>query len=364
VKMFRLSTIIMLLVTAFVPVVHAQNANPFADAITKIDSVITDFTTRDIFSGAVLIAKDEDILLSKGYGLANREWDIPNTPQTKFLIGSVTKQFTAMGILLLQEEGKLNVQDLICQYITDCPDAWKDITIFHLLTHTSGIPDYINGVPNFRAITQREETTPQQLIRGFMEKDLSFKPGSQWSYSNSGYVLLGYIIDQVAPKTYPRFLADAIFKPLELNNTSYDFDGSVVKQFAQGYISPTTKAALFDISEAYADGDLYSTVEDLHRWNQLLFSGKVVKGDMLDALSKAAVSTGQSAPFDKYAFGLFTTIEQGHPVIWHPGGAAGFAAVMAYLPDEKMSIVILSNSQNSQLDQIYPVVLKSILDVQ
>src|SRR5258706_3786102 len=111
-KLFRLSTILMLLVTAFVPAVQAQNANPLADAITKIDAVVTDFTTRDIFNGAVLIAKDENVLLSKGYGLANREWDIPNTPQTKFLIGSVTKQFTAIGILLLQEQGKLTIQDL------------------------------------------------------------------------------------------------------------------------------------------------------------------------------------------------------------------------------------------------------------
>jgi CubicO group peptidase (beta-lactamase class C family) len=363
VKMFRLSTIIMLLVTAFVPAVQAQNAHPLADAITKIDSVITDFTTSDIFSGAVLIAKNEDVLLSKGYGLADREWDIPNTPQTKFLIGSVTKQFTAMGILLLQEQGKLTIQDPLCMYITDCPDAWKDITIFHLLTHTSGIPDYINGVPGFPT-TQRQKTSPQQLIFGFKEKALSFKPGSHWSYSNSGYVLLGFIINKVSNHQYPVFLNEAIFEPLELTNTSYAFDAKVVKQFAKGYISPTTKADIFDISEFYAAGGLYSTVEDLHRWNQLLFGGKVVKAETLDAMFKAVVSTGQSAPFDQYVFGLSVTTEQGHPIYFHPGGAPGFAAVMAYLPEEKMSIIILSNSQNSQLDQIYPVLLKSMLDVQ
>lgn len=150
---------LLLLVAVFTPAAQAQNADPLADAITKIDSVITDLAADDKFSGAVLLAKDEDILLSKGYGLANHEWDIPNTPQTKFLIGSVAKQFTAIGILLLQEQGTLTIQDLICPYITECPDAWKDITIFHLLTHTSGIPDYINGVANF-VTTRRQKTSP------------------------------------------------------------------------------------------------------------------------------------------------------------------------------------------------------------
>jgi CubicO group peptidase (beta-lactamase class C family) len=345
------------------PAVQAQDADLMASAITKIDSVVTDFTTKDIFSGAVLIAKDENVLLSKGYGLANREWDIPKTSQTKFLIGSVTKQFTAMGILLLQQQGKLTIQDLVCQYIDDCSDAWKDITIYHLLTHTSGIPDYINNVPNFAA-TQRQKTSPKQLILGFMEKELSFKPGSQWSYSNSGYVVLGYIINKITNHQYPVFLKEGIFEPLELTNTSYAFDGKVVNQLAQGYISADTKADLFDISEFYAAGGIYSTVENLHHWNQLLFGGKLVKADTLDAMFKEAVSTGQTAPFDQYAFGLFATNQEGHRVIWHPGGAPGFAAVMAYLPEEKISIVILSNNQNAQLDQIYPAVLKSILDAQ
>lgn len=175
---------------------------------------------------------------------------------------------------------------------------------------------------------------------------------------------MGFIINIVSNQEYGFFLRDAIFEPLELNNTSYAFDAKVVKQLAQGYVSPEIKADLFDISQIYAAGGVYSTVEDLHRWNQLLFGGKVIKADTLEAMFNAAVSTGQSAPFDQYAFGLNVTNQQGHPVIFHPGGVPGFAALMAYLPDEKLSIVILSNDENASFDVIYSESISSILDVQ
>jgi CubicO group peptidase (beta-lactamase class C family) len=172
------------------PTLHAKTA-PRASSITTIDHFITTLAQQQLFSGTVLIAQNGKVLLDKGYGWADRDQRLLNHPATRFRIAGVTKQFTAMAILLLQEQGKLRVQDLICLYVTDCPASWKTITIQHLLTHTSGIAEYSTTLPSQQAVS------PAQLITTFESTPLDFPPGTRFRYSNSGYVILGSVIEKL-----------------------------------------------------------------------------------------------------------------------------------------------------------------------
>ncbi|MBV9766591.1 MAG: beta-lactamase family protein, partial [Acidobacteriaceae bacterium] len=164
----------------------AKDANP------RLEQVIQSYVSSHQFMGSVLVARGEEIVLSRGYGSANLEWDIPNSPATKFRLGSITKQFTAACILLLEERAKLRIDDPVKKYLPDAPTAWDKITIFHVLTHTSGIPSFTD-FPDYRE-SEAASTTPEKLVERFRNKPLDFEPGSKWKYSNSGYVLLGYLI--------------------------------------------------------------------------------------------------------------------------------------------------------------------------
>jgi CubicO group peptidase (beta-lactamase class C family) len=216
-------------------------------------------------TGSVLIARGGQVLLSRGYGLADEASQAANTPETRFRIGSNTKQFTAAAILLLQEHGKLSVQDTVCKYIPDCPEAWRPMTLHHLLTHTSGIPDYINS-PGFPALIGTP-ATPEELIARFRNWPLLFAPGTRWSYSNSGYTLLGYVIERVSGESYAQFLQDNIFGPLGMTNTSSDSNTPQPPAHATGYLSAGVQPVYLDMSEFYAAGALASTVEDMLRWD-------------------------------------------------------------------------------------------------
>ena len=230
---------------------------------STIDKILTVHTERETFTGAVLVARNGEILLSQGYGWADRENQITNTPQTKYRLGSITKQFTAMAILILQSREQLNVQERICRYLPECPDSWQEITIHHLLTHTSGIPDLteFSDYKTFKATP----TTPEQTIARFKDKPLDFQPGEKCSYSNSGYVLLGIIIEQVSGRSYEMFLQQNIFDPLQMKNTGYDHNDDSLATGYTGVDSNWEKPAYIDMTLPYAAGGLYSTVEDLYR---------------------------------------------------------------------------------------------------
>ena len=252
---------------------------------SQVDAYLGPLVTAGQFSGAVLIARDGQVLLRQGYGLANREHDVANTPQTTFRLGSVTKQFTAMAILLLEQQGKLTVQDRICTYVFECPTAWQDITIHHLLTHTSGIRNFTN-MQEYQK-TKTLPTTPVQTIARFKDMPLDFAPGTRWSYSNSGYLVLGAIIERVARQPYPQFLREQIFDPLQMDGTGYETE-LVVEHRAQGYtIGGRFTAAYVDMSQPHAAGGLYSTVEDLYRWDQALYTEQLVPQAARDAMFTA-----------------------------------------------------------------------------
>ena len=206
----------------------------FAQDAARMDQVAQASAGEKKFMGTVLVARGDQVVLSKGYGSADLEWNIPNAPSTKFRLGSVTKQFTAASILLLEERGKLKTDDLVKKFMPDAPAAWDKITIFHLLTHTSGIPNF-TGFPDY-AKQEPFPTTPEKLVARFRDKPLDFEPGTKWSYSNSGYVLLGYLLEKVSGETYEKFVQENIFGPLGMKDSGYDSNSAIIARRASGYV--------------------------------------------------------------------------------------------------------------------------------
>jgi len=203
------------------------------DPSARMQQIIKSYVDDKSFMGTVLVVKDGKTLVKQGYGAADLEWNIPNTPAVKFRLGSVTKQFTAAGILLLQERGKLKVEDLIGKYLLDAPPAWQKIKIYNLLTHTSGIPNFTSVPEN--TTTQSKDVRPAGRVARFRDKPLYVEPGSRFSYSNSGYVLLGYLLEKISGQTYASFLRQNIFTTLGMTATGVATKASILKQHATGY---------------------------------------------------------------------------------------------------------------------------------
>jgi CubicO group peptidase (beta-lactamase class C family) len=305
-----------------------------------MEQVIQSFVSDQHFMGSVLVSRGNEIILDKGYGLANLEWNVPNSPSTKFRLGSITKQFTAASILLLEERGKLSVSDPVNKYMPDAPAAWDKVTIFNLLTHTSGIPSF-TSFPDYASL-EPFTTTPAQLVKLFRDKPLDFAPGEKWSYSNSGYVLLGYLIEKISGESYEKFVQENIFTPLGMKDSGYDSNSAIIPRRAAGY-SPgpdgPVNAGFINMTVPLSAGGLYSTTDDLLRWEQGLFGGKL--------LSPAALQK-MTTPFkEDYAFGLMVHTVNGHKVIEHGGGIEGFTTMLAYYPEDKLTVVVLSNFNGS-----------------
>lgn len=327
-------------------IIIALAAACFADDTSaRMEQVIQSYVSNNRFMGSVLVARDGKPLLSKGYGFANLEWQVPNSPESKFRLGSITKQFTAACILLLQERNKLNIQDPVKKYMPDAPAAWDKVTIYNLLTHTSGIPSF-TGFPDYES-TEATPTTPEKLVARFRDKPLEFQPGEKWNYSNSGYVLLGYLIEKISGQSYADFVQQNIFTPLGMKDSGYDSNSAIIPHRAAGY-SPEDKnqvnAGFIHMSIPFAAGALYSTTEDLLRWEQGLFGGKVVSAASLEKMT---------TPFKQnYAFGLAVETVDGHKEIHHGGGIEGFNTELAYYPDDKLVVVVLANLNGQAPPQI------------
>ena len=331
---------------AFVLVaVSFAQEKPQSDPVVRMEQIIQSYVADQRFMGSVLVARDGKTLLDKGYGFANLEWQVPDTPATKFRLGSITKQFTAASILLLEERGKLKIDDPVKKYISDAPAAWDKVTIFYLLTHTSGIPSF-TSFPDYPK-RQLEAMTPQQLVEWFRDKPLEFEPGTKWNYSNSGYVLLGYLIEKISGQSYADFVQQNIFTPLGMKDSGYDSNSAVIDRRAAGYApgkNGPENAGFVNMTVPLSAGGLYSTTEDLLRWEQGLFGGK-----LLSPASLAKMTT----PFKQdYAFGLGVSTDNGHKVIAHNGGIQGFNTSLAYYPDDKLVIAVLGNLNGNAPDAI------------
>lgn len=308
----------------------------------RVDSILTVYANKKMFCGSVMIAKDGKPLLSKGYGMANFSYDIPNTPQTKFKLASVSKQFTAAAIMLLQEQGKLSTDDKLTKYIPDYPNGDK-ITIHHLLTHTSGIVNFTN-LPIYDSLMKYELSLTEN-IGYFKNKPLDFEPGTKFKYSNSGYILLSYIIEKASGKSFPEYMSASIFEPLGMKNSGVFNGNKVIKNLAMGYSQlegdEMENAEYIDMSIPSGAGAIYSTVEDLLIWDQALYSEKLLKKSSIDKIF--------TPNLDNYAYGWNVDTYKDSKWHFHSGGIQGFTTVINRFPDKNLTIIILKNIDNQIL---------------
>ena len=307
---------------------------------------------------SLAVCRDGRIVKAAGYGLANVEWDIPVTPETIFQTGSVGKQFTATAVMMLVEEGKLGLDDKIVKFIPEAPATWNDVTVRNLLTHTSGIADYGGeedtmgkGVINFR-----KDYTEEELVQAFAKMPKDFPAGQKWSYSNTGYVLLGVIIHRVTGEFYGDFLQERIFEPLGMTSTRIISEADIVPHRSSGYrlvkgewknqewVAPTLNTT--------ADGALYTNVLDLAKWDAALYTTKLIKRSSLDAMwTPVKLTNGETYP---YGFGWDLASKDGRRAVSHDGAWQGFTMSITRYLDERLTVIVMTNldSDNSKPEVI------------
>jgi CubicO group peptidase (beta-lactamase class C family) len=301
----------------------------------------------------VLFAQNGHVILSQGYGLADAAKNTPNTAQTKFRVAEVTQQFTAMAIMLLQQRGKLSVQDKICQYLTECPNAWQAVTVHLLLTHTSGIPDTLDV--NVRG-DPKSPLPLETMIAHAKAQPLLFQPGAQASFNQMGYILLGKIIEAASGQTYEAFLQQNIFGPLQMTNTDYDYNRTDV---AVGYDSPGLIANPVNMWVPFSDSGLDSTVGDLYLWDQALYTDKLVPQKALDAIFTPYVPSNLHPGFSN-GYGWAIGADNGRREYNHPGFLPGFASIIVRYPDDKATIILLSNRGDTDVLNLAPEVAQKL----
>lgn len=314
--------------------------------------------TQRIPGVSLAVCRDGKLVKASGYGLANVELDVPVTPETIFQTGSVGKQFTSMAIMMLFEEGKIGLDDKLTKFIPESPAAWKDVTIRQLLTHTSGIPDYggeeetmSKGVVNFR-----KDYTEEELVQAFAKMPMEFAPGEKWSYSNTGYVLLGIVIHRVTGQFYGDFLQQRIFQPLEMKSTRIISEADIVPHRSSGYrlvngelknqewVSPTLNTT--------ADGALYTNVLDLARWDAALYTTKLLKESSFDTMwTPVKLKDGKTYP---YGFGWSLEPKNGHRAVSHDGAWQGFTMSISRYVNDRLTVIVMTNldSLNAKPEKI------------
>jgi CubicO group peptidase (beta-lactamase class C family) len=328
-----------------------------ADAPEHIDALLARYQELGLFNGSALVTDHGQLVLKKGYGLANMEWRIPNTPDTKFRLGSITKQFTATLVMQLVEQGKIDLNAPVTRYLPDYPRRTGDkVTIHHLLNHTSGIVGYTE-TPSFGA-TARNAYAPGKFIdESFSRLDLLFEPGTKFSYSNSGYFLLGAILEKVAGRPYETLLRERIFAPLGMNDSGYDSTQPLLSKRAAGYDrrfdGAYANTTYIDMTQPYSAGSLYSTVEDLYRWDQALYTERVLKDTSKERMFTPGLSN--------YGYGWTITTKDGATTIEHGGGINGFNTLITRNPGSKRLIVLLNNTGSAPLNQMADGI-RAILD--
>lgn len=311
---------------------------PSNPAITaRLSRYMSDAVQFDHFSGAVLVVRKGKVLLKEGYGMANAELKISNMASTKFRIGSVSKQFTAAAIMRLQDRGKLKISDPISKYIKNAPAAWSGITLKHLLNHTSGLVNYTrleSASGDFLKIPHSHA----EVLRLFRDLPLESKPGETYNYNNSGYYLLGLVVEKCSGQDFAGYLRTHIFKPIGLTNTdaearpATDANRALSYRVDNGLFKP---AAFVDMRNLFAIGGLTSTVEDLWKWEQALRAGKVV--------SKAALGEIFSPGKGDYGYGWIIDKIGGQRRIYHDGGVAEFSSSLQRLTDADVTVIAISN---------------------
>ena len=325
-----------------------------ADEAARIDSFIARYHQLGLFNGSALVADHGVPVLKKGYGLANMEWNIPNAADTKFRLGSITKQFTAALVLQMVEQGKLDLSAPIARYLPNYPRTTGDrITIHQLLNHTSGIPGYTE-LPQFGS-TMRDPKRPEEFLKIFSGLELLFEPGTKFSYNNSAFFVLGAILEKLTGQTYEELLRERIFDPAGMKDSGYDSTHPLLSKRAAGYdatLGGYRNTAYIDMTQPFSAGSLYSTVEDLYLWDQALYGDKILK----PAGKQKMFTPGLSS----YGYGVYirkaavTTIE-------HGGGINGFNTIISRDLEPHRLVVLLNNTGGAPLDPM-TAGIKAILD--
>jgi CubicO group peptidase (beta-lactamase class C family) len=318
----------------------------------QISSYLDGLSAQGRLSGAVMITRG-GMSYSAAFGLADRQARTPNSVRTAFRLGSVSKQFTAMGVLMLQARHRLNVSDRICRYLPGCPGQWQQITIEQLLTHTSGIPDYLNDAG---ARWPPAPATPRQLIAGFRNDGLHFRPGTRMEYSNSGYVLLGALIERLTGQSLAVFLERNVFGPLGMTGTGADTT-EIRPGHAHGYYADRRPPVAYPLSAFFADGDLYSTVADMQRWDNAVQQSSLIPA----ALTRQMFTVHVACPPPGSPGGCLRAADLGYGYGWfidstaqgmlyqHVGHIDGFLSFNGIYPASGEHIIILANSESTNV---------------
>jgi D-alanyl-D-alanine carboxypeptidase len=318
------------------------------DFSTRAGALLDSIGRTQGFSGAILVAHQGRSLFKRAYGLANVEWSVPNTPQTKFEIGSLTKQFTATAILRLVEDGKLRLDAPISTYIRDLPDAWSRITIHQLLTHMSGIPntgklsDYVQGL--------HHHYSPQELISLVRDLPMDYEPGTKWKYSNTDYYLLGFLIERLSGESYAVYLERHLFGPLDMADTGFNSYSDILPRRASGYAREGGKlqnAERPDPSIPYSAGAVFSSVEDLLKWDEALYAERIITRATQDKMFTSYKAGGVG-----YGYGWFLTSEDGRQKEYHEGSTFGFGSFIARYPTDHLLVIVLSNVEGTDVKSI------------
>jgi CubicO group peptidase (beta-lactamase class C family) len=331
---------------------HSLATARFPDKAAKIDQLARQYADCCQFTGTVLVSEHDKVIFKGGYGLANREWNIPNTPDVKFRLGSITKQFTSMLILQQVAKGSIKLDGHISDYLPYYrKDTGSRVTIAQLLSHTSGIPSY-TGDPKFFPDVSRNYYAVDDFVTKFCSGDLQFEPGTKFHYDNSGYFVLGAILEHVTGKKYEDLLQENILTPVGMRDTGYDHWATIIAKRASGYqqtFDGIENAPYLDMALPYAAGSLYSTVEDLYKWDQALYTDKLLHAELKQKLF--------TPNLQEYGFGWAIHViakdqpSPGKTMITHGGGINGFNTNEVRLVDDHNLIVIFNNTPGADLNQ-------------
>ncbi|MEX0686501.1 MAG: serine hydrolase domain-containing protein [Balneolales bacterium] len=321
----------------------------------KIDDVLTEYFESGKFNGVVLAAQGDDIVYTGAFGKANFEWDIPNTLDTRFKIASITKTFTACLVMHLIEIGYINLDDVITDYLPDYPSSTGDkITIEHLLVQSSGIPDYLTK-PDFLSDMAVQHHDRYGFIKHFQDMELEFEPGTDWNYGNSGYYLLGLIIEKATGLTYEEAMRKHVIEPAGLENTGYASSGMVIPKLASGYIKTPDGyeiAPYFHSSVGFSAGMMYSNVTDLFKWTRALYAGKIIQ-------NRNYLQNMITPQMEDYGYGLFIGAQkvggQMEVVFGLFGTIHGFNSQVSYFYNHDFTIIIMDNTQQCTVDIFFAV---------
>ncbi len=345
-KSLSLPILTLILLLGSSSLTAAQTARASDENLAATINEMLERTYKPDEPGAAVIAvREGKVILRKGYGKANLELGVPVEPDMVFRLGSITKQFTAVAVLMLAEQGKLSLDDDITKFLPDYPTRGQKITIEHLLTHTSGIKSY-TSLPEWLTLW-RKDIPLNELIALFKDQPVDFAPGERWAYNNSAYVLLGAIIEKASGQTYREFIEKNIFAPLSMKRSFYDDTARVIPRRVSGYSKSGDgyiNAAYLSMTQPYAAGALTSSVDDLALWDAALYTNKLVKQETLKrAWTASKLNDGKPT---RYGYGWGTNSYEGHRIIEHGGGINGFSTDALRLPDDRIFVAVLTNKDS------------------